>query len=83
MGDTIKRGNFKQAADFLLLAAPVQTNDMSYNEHLVSAANDEGSKDNKQDSGYNGFKKVDNVSSGVELWYYYFKEYKKLLEDQR
>ena len=41
MGDTIKRGNFKQAADFLLLAAPVHKNDMSDNKHRISAVNDE------------------------------------------
>ena len=45
--------------------------------------NDEGYDDNKQDSGYKGFKKVDKGSSGVELRYYSFKEYKKLPEYQR
>ena len=50
LGDTIKRGNFEQAADFLLLAAPVRKNDTSDNKHLISAVNDEGSDDNKQDS---------------------------------
>ena len=83
LGDTIKRGNLKQAADFLLLAAPVRKNDTSDNEHRISAVNDEGSEDNKQDSGYKGFKKVDKGSSGVELRYYSFKEYQKLPEDQR
>ena len=48
LGDTIKRGNFEQAADFLLLAAPVRKNDTSDNKHLISAVNDEGSDDNKQ-----------------------------------
>ena len=27
LGDTVKRGNFEQAADFLLLAAPMRKND--------------------------------------------------------
>ena len=83
MGDTVKRGNFKQASDFLLLAAPIRKNDTSKNEHRISSVNDKVSDDNKQASGYKGFKKVDKGSSGVELRYYSFKEYKKLPEDQR
>ena len=83
MGDTIKRGNSKQAANFLLLAAPIRKNDTSDNKNRISAVNDEGSDDNKQDSGYKGFKKVDKDSSGVELRYYLFKLYKKLPEYQR
>ena len=83
MGDTVKRGNFEQAADFLLLAALMRKIDTSDNEHHISAVNDEGSDDNKQASGYNGFKRVDKGSSGVELRYHAFKEYKKLPEDQR
>ena len=83
LGDTVKRGNFKQAADFLLLEAPIRKNDTSENEHRISAVNDEGSDDNKQASGYKGFKKLDKGSSGVELRYHSFKEYKKLPEYQR
>ena len=59
LGDTIKRVNFEQVADFLLLAAPVRKYDMSDKKHCISAVNDEGSDNNKQDSGYKGFKKVD------------------------
>ena len=33
LGDTVKRGNFKHAAEFLLLAAPIRKNDTSDNEH--------------------------------------------------
>ena len=29
LGDTVKRGNFEQAADFLLIAAPIRKNDTS------------------------------------------------------
>ena len=58
LGDTVRRGNFKQAADSLLLAAPIRKNDTSDNEHHISAVNDEGSDDNRQASGYRGFKKV-------------------------
>ena len=83
LGDTVKRGNFEQAAKFLLLAAPMCKNDKSDNEHFISAVNYEGSDDNKQASGYKGFKRVDKGSSGVELRYHSFKEYKKLPEDQR
>ena len=83
LGDTIKRGNSEQAADFLLLEAPVRKNDTSDNEHRISAMNDEGCDDNKQDSGYKEFKGVDKGSSGVELRYYSFNEYKYLPEDQR
>ena len=61
----------------------MRKNDTSDNEHRISAVNDEGSDDNKQASGYKGFKKVDKGSSGVELRYHSFKEYKKLSEDQR
>ena len=56
---------------------------MSDNEHHISAVNEKGSVDNKQDSGYKEFKGVDKGSSGVELRYYSFKEYKKLPEYQR
>ena len=83
MGDTFKRVNFKQVADLLLLAAPICKNDTSDNEHRISAVNDEGSDENKQYSGYKGFKKADKSSFGVELRYYAFKEYKNLPEYQR
>ena len=83
MGDTVQRGNFEQAADFLLLAAPVRKMDTSDKEHRISAINDEGFNENKQDSGYKGFNKVDEGSSGVELRYHSFKEYNNLPEDQR
>ena len=56
---------------------------MSDNEHHIPAVNDEGYDYNKQASGYKGFKKLDKGSSGVELSYYSFKEYKKLPEDKR
>ena len=81
IGYTIKRGNFEQAEDFLLLADPVRKNDTSENEHQISAVNDEGSDGNKKYSGYKGFKNVDKGSSGVELRYYLFKEYKNLTEE--
>ena len=58
-GDTIKRGNFKQAADFHFLAASVHKNDTLENEHHISSVNDEGSDDNTQDSGFKGLKNVD------------------------
>ena len=83
MGDTVKRRNFEQAADFLLLAAPMHKIDTSDNEHRISAVNEKVSDDNRQAGGYKGFKKVDKGSSGVELSYHSFKEYKKLREDQR
>ena len=83
LGDTVKRVNFEQTADFLLLAALIRKNDTSDNEHRISAVTYAGSDDNKQTSGYKGFKKVDKGSSGVELRYYSFKEYKKLTEYQR
>ena len=54
----------------------------SNNEHCISALNDEGSKDNNKANKYKGLKIVDNGSSGVELRYHSFKEYKKLPEDQ-
>ena len=44
LGDTVKRGKFEQAADFLLLAAPMRKNDTSDNEHRISAVNDEVSE---------------------------------------
>ena len=65
LGDTVRRGNFKQAADSLLLAAPIRKNDTSDNEHHISAVNDKGSDNNKQASGYKGFQKGDKGSSGV------------------
>ena len=83
LGDTVKRGNFEQVADVLVLSAPIRKNDSSDNEHRISAVNDEGSDDNKQFIGYKGFNKVDKGSYRVELRYNSFKEYKKLLEDQR
>ena len=48
------------------------------NEHRISAVNDEGSDDNNKANIYKGFKRVDKGSSGVELRYHAFKEYKKL-----
>ena len=51
LGDTIKRLNFEQAADLLILADPVRKNDTSDSEHQISDVNDEGSDDNKKDSG--------------------------------
>ena len=65
LGDTVKRRNFEQAADFLLLAAPMRKNDTSDNEHRISAVNDEGSEDNNKANNYKGFKRVDKGSSGV------------------
>ena len=44
---------------------------------------DEGSDDNNKATNYKRFKIVDKGSSGVELRYHAFKEYKKLPEDQR
>ena len=55
---------------------------MSDNEHRLSAVNYKGSDDNKQASGYKGSKRVDKCSSGVELRYCAFKEYKNLPEYQ-
>ena len=83
LGDTVKRGNFEQAADFILLAAPMRKNDTSDNEHRISAVNDEGSDDNNKSNNYKVFKRVYKGSSGVELRYHAFKEYKKLTEYQR
>ena len=57
LGDTFKRGNFKQAADFLFLAAPIRKTDTPENDHCISAVNDKGYDKNKQASGYKGFKK--------------------------
>ena len=68
---------------FLLLAAPMRKKDTPDNEHCISAVNDEGSDDNNKASNYKVFKRVDKGSSGVELRYHVFKEYKKLPEDQR
>ena len=83
MGDTVKRVNFEQAADFLLLAAPMHKNDTPDNEHRISAVYDEGSDDNNKANNYKGFKRVYKGSSGLELRYHAFKEYKKMPEDQR
>ena len=73
LGDTIKRLNFEQAADLLILADPVRKNDTSDIEHQISDVNYERSEDNKKGSGYKGFKKFDKVSSVLELKYYSFK----------
>ena len=82
LGDTVKRGNFEQAADFILLAAPMRKSDTPDNKHRISAVNNEESEDNNKANNYKVFKRVDKVSSGVELRYHAFKEYKKLHEDQ-
>ena len=65
LGDTVKRGNFEKATDFLLLAAPMRKNDISDNEHRISAVNDEGSDNNNKANNYKGFKRVDKGSSVV------------------
>ena len=59
MGDTVKGVNFKQAADFLLLAAPMRKSYTPDNEQLISAVNDEGSDNNNKANNYKGFKRVD------------------------
>ena len=46
---------------------------MSDNEDRISDVNDKGSDDNKQASGYKGFKKVDKGSYEVELRYHSLK----------
>ena len=79
----MKRENFEQAADFLLLASPMRKNDTPDNEHCILAVNDEGYDNNNKADNYKGFKRVDKGSSEVELRYHAFKEYKKLPEDQR
>ena len=73
LGDTVKRGNFEQAEDFLLLAAPMRKKDTPENEHHISAVNDEGSDDNNKVNNYKGFKRVDKGSSGVESRYHELK----------
>ena len=83
LGDTVKRRKFEQAADFLLLAAPMRKNYTSDNEHHISAVNDEGYDNNNKANNYKGFKRVDKGASGVELRYHAFKEYNKLPEYQR
>ena len=83
MEDTVKRGNFEQVADFLLLASPMRKNDTSDNEHHILAVNDEGYDDNNKANSYKGCKRVDKGSSGVELRYHAFNEYKKLTEEKR
>ena len=60
----------------------MRKNDTSDNEHRISAVNDEGSDNNNKANSYKGFKRADKGSSGVELRYHAFKEYKKLHEDQ-
>ena len=73
LGDIVKRENFEQAEDLLLLAASVCKNDTLDKKHHISAVNDDGSDSNKQDIGCKGFKEVDKGSSGVELRYHSFK----------
>ena len=67
---------------FFFLQPQCVKNDTPDNEHRISAVNDEGSDDNNKDNSYKGFKRVDKGSSGAELRYHTFKEYKKLPEDQ-
>ena len=83
LGDTVKKGNFEQVADFHLLAAPMRKNDTQDNENRISAVNDEGSDDNNKANNYKRFKRVDKGSSWVELSYHAYKEYKNLSEYQR
>ena len=73
LGDTVKMGNFEQAADFLLLTDPMRKNDTPDNKHRISAVNGEGSDDNNKANNYKKFKRVDKGSSGVELRYHAFK----------
>ena len=55
LGDNIKRGNFEQASDFILLATSVRKNDTSDNKHHILVVNDKGYDNNKQASGNKGF----------------------------
>ena len=61
--------------------APNRTNPNLVRIHIPPTQN-QGSDDNNKANNYKGFKRVDKGSSGVELRYHAFKEYKKLPEDQ-
>ena len=73
LGDTVKKGNFEEAEEFLLLASPMRKMDTSDNEHRISAVNDEGYDDNNKANNYKVFKRVDKGSSRVELRYHALK----------
>ena len=76
--DAAKRGNFEEAADFLLLADPPRRMEQKDN-HNVYIVTGGGSEDEGK-----GVKKVEKGSTGVEPSRYYAKsKFKKLSQDQR
>ena len=73
LADTAKRDDFESAADFLLLAAPVQVQELNPN-HTVSGVNEEEGS---------GFEIGDIGKTGVELRYYKRDAFKALSQEQR
>ena len=72
-----KRDSFEDAADFLLIAAPVSIPEYNMN-HTVSAVVD------LVDDGNNFVFEIGDVGkTGVELRYYSRENFKKLPQDQR
>ena len=73
LADTAKRNDFEEAADFLLLAAPVSVTDENMS-HNISAVNEE----NKT-----GFEISPMGKTGIAMRYYPYPEYKALSDEQR
>ena len=73
LADSVKRKNFEDAADFLLLAAPVTRGDDNRGtDHNISALEE-----------YDGFNEVEVGKTGVEFRYYKGKEFAQLSDEQR
>jgi len=76
LADTTKRDDFEEAADFLLLAAPVSVSEFNLN-HTVS-----GVTGLNEESG-SGFEIGDVGKTGVELRYYSREAFRNLPQEQR
>ena len=77
-GDRVKRNDFEEAADFLLLTAPdAKEIERSYRISALGLTS-KGGNDNKGNDAKNGFGRT-----GVELRYYKKHEYDKLRSDQK
>ena len=76
LADTTKRDDFENAADFLLLAAPIPVSESNLN-HTISAVTD------LADDSNSGFEIGDVGKTGVELRYYSRETFRNLPQEQR
>ena len=73
LADTAKRNDFEEAADFLLLAAPVSVTDENMSHNISAVIEDDRT----------GFEISPMGKTGIAMRYYPYQEYKALSDEQR